>query len=101
MNRPPTSSARVEGGPRHDMPPHLASGYNRPPAGAHRPVHHHAALQHHNHLGHPIIADGHHAPTAHNSVHKSHARATLSSVERMGVGVDTTGKRKREATPLS
>lgn len=91
-NRPPTSSARaLEGGPRHDMPAHLASGYNRPPAGAHRPVHQ-------THLGHPIITEGHHASTAHRtSVHKSHVRATLSSVERVGLGLDTTGKRKREA----
>jgi hypothetical protein len=79
------------GGPRHDMPP-MAS-YNRPPAGAHRPHHH---LHHHQQLHHPIT-DGHASAAAYSGVHRSHARATLSSVERMEVGVDTMGKRKREA----
>jgi cyclin-dependent kinase 12/13 len=80
---------RPADGPRHDMPP-MAS-YNRPPAGAHRP---HLLHPHHSHP----ITDGH-ASAAYN-VHRSHARATLSSVERMELGVDTAGKRKREAAPL-
>ncbi|ELR13631.1 Cyclindependent kinase [Acanthamoeba castellanii str. Neff] len=100
-HRPPTSAAMAPsslgggghhlGGPRHDMPP-MAS-YNRPPAGAHRPHHH---LHHHQQLHHPIT-DGHASAAAYSGVHRSHARATLSSVERMEVGVDTMGKRKREA----
>jgi cyclin-dependent kinase 12/13 len=76
-------------GSRHDMPP--MSSYNRPPAGVHRP---HPLHQHHSHP----ITDGH-ASVPYN-VHRSHARATLSSVERLEVGVDTTGKRKRETAPL-
>jgi cyclin-dependent kinase 12/13 len=73
----------VNDGARHELP---LAHYNRPPAGAHRPHH----PSHH----HPITDS--HASASYN-VHMSHARATLSSVERMEVGVDTTGKRKREA----
>lgn len=102
-HRPPTSAAMAPsslggggghhlGGPRHDMPP-MAS-YNRPPAGAHRPHHH---LHHHHQQLHHPITDSHASAAAYSGVHRSHARATLSSVERMEVGVDTMGKRKREA----